>query len=424
MPNTHDAPDAVVAFTGGRLITGHSEAAIEGATVIIEQGKIRSVGDVTSVQVTPNMQVIDITGKTIMPGLIDAHVHGGNIEVAMDRTARLPPAVYVHLAGRNLETALNLGFTTLRDAGGLDWGFRSAIEQGLINGPRLLLSVNPLTPTGGHFDERGAIGDAIQPRNSIGVYPEICDGIDQVLQAARQVLRRGADQIKVAADGGITSPSDQPGFWQFSMAELKAAVEVAEAAGKYVMAHAYGSKAIQQCISAGVRSIEHGNLMDTETAALMAENGTYYVPTLSAYDVLSNEGRHELDELSAKKLKSVRDVALDALRYAYHEGVRIGSGSDIIGPYQHLKGRELALKAEVMSPMEVIISATRINAEMMGLSNEIGTLAEGKTADVIVVDGNPLEDLTVFENGMDTVVIVMREGKMVKNHLEPNRTLA
>ncbi len=390
---------------------------MDRTTVLVSGATIQAIGPVEDIQVPAGAEHIDISGKTIMPGLIDAHVHVGNIAVSMAQTAKLPPAVYVHQVSRILESDLNLGFTTLRDAGGLDSGFRLAIDQGLIKGPRLLLSINPLTPTGGHFDQRGPYDDQPKPRNSLGIYAEICDGADAVRRAARQVIRRGADQVKLAADGGVTSPSDVPGQWQFTVAELKAAVEIATAAGKNVMAHAYGSQAIVNCIEAGVRSVEHGNLMDAATADRLAVSGTYYVPTLTVYHVLAHEGRAELDSHYADKLEMVRHKALTALKHAYRAGVKIGSGSDIIGPYQELKGRELALKAQVMTPMEAIQAATRTNAELIGLIDSIGTLEPGKMADLIVVDGNPLDDLSLLERGHQSVVLVMKAGQIAKNKL-------
>lgn len=412
-----DLNSVPIAFTGGRLIDGRGGEVIENALVVVENDQIRAVGPAEEHLSPDSAQQIDIKGKTILPGLIDAHVHVGNIDISMQKTARLPPAVYVHLATRNLENDLNLGFTTLRDAGGLDFSFREAIDRKIISGPRLLLSVSPLTPTGGHFDHRSAAEDIQLPRNSIGVFAEICDGPEAIRKAAREVLRKGADQVKVAADGGVTSPTDQPGQWQFSVTEIRAAVEIAEAAGKYVMAHAYSPVAIQHCIQAGVRTIEHGNLLDAETAKFMARNGTYYVPTLTTYDVLANEGRHELDAQTLAKLEMVHHAARNALAHAYRAGVKIGSGSDIIGPYQHLKGREFRLKAEVLSPMEAIVSATRTNAEMVGVDDRLGTLEAGKIADLIIVNGNPLEDLTLFERGAEEVLLVMKAGKILKNLL-------
>jgi imidazolonepropionase-like amidohydrolase len=416
MPDHSDSSSGLVAFTGGRLIDGCGNR-VENATVLIEKDRIQAVAPAVEITLPETARRYDITGKTIMPGLIDTHVHIGNIEVSMDKTARLAPAVYVHLASRNLENDLDLGFTTLRDAGGLDQGFREAVNLGLISGPRLLLSVSPLTPTGGHFDQREADQSANRPRNSIGIFPEICDGPDAVRKSAREVLRKGADQVKIAADGGVSSPTDEPGHWQFGVAEMQAAVEIAEAAGTYVMAHAYDPVAIRHCVKAGVRTIEHGNLLDAETADLMASNEVYYVPTLATYDVLANESRHELDAHTTAKLEMVSHTAQSAVAHARRAGVKIGSGSDIIGPYQHLKGRELRLKAEVMSPMEAIVSATRINAEIVCLDDRIGTLEPGKIADLIVVDGNPLEDLNLFERGAETILLVMKAGSIMKNLL-------
>jgi imidazolonepropionase-like amidohydrolase len=410
-------PADPIAVIGGRLIDGCGGHIDGKVTVLVEDGRIKAVGPQERIAVPASATVIEAPSATVMPGLIDAHVHVGNIAVFSDQTLKLPPAVYVHLASRNLENDLDMGFTTLRDAGGLDWGFRDAVERGLVRGPRLLLSVSPLSPTGGHFDKRGVSLDAPQPRNSIGVFPEICDGPDEVRKAARQVLRKGADQIKVAADGGVISPTDRPGRWQFSVKEMRAAVEVAEAAGTYVMAHAYSPVAIRHCVEAGVRSIEHGNLVDGPTADLMASRGTFYVPTLAVYDVLSGEGRHELDDLAVEKLEMVHRAGMRALQLARQAGVKIGAGSDIIGPYQHLKGREFALKGAVMTPMEVIVAATRTNAELIGLADRLGTLEPGKIADVILVNGNPLEDLTIFERAAREVVFVMKAGTVMKNLL-------
>jgi len=405
-------------FKNAFLIDGKGGEPVAEGTVVVGERKILEVLPPGKAPETAGGQVIDLKGKTLMPGLIDAHVHVGNIEVLHERTAALPPAVYVHRATRVLETDLNLGFTTLRDAGGLDWGFRAAIEQDLIRGPRVLLSVNMLTQTGGHGDKRGKAREEQLPRNSLGIYPEVCDGPDEVRKSAREALRRGADQIKVMADGGVASPSDKPGQWQFEVEELRAAVEVAQAAGTYVMAHTYTPRAMQNCVEAGVRSLEHGNLLDGETAHKMAEKGVYLVPTLTVFDVLAKEGKGAgMDAFVLAKLATVREGSFRALELAHRAGVKIGSGTDIIGPFQYLKGRELALKAEVMTPMGAIVSATRTNAELLCLDHCLGTVEEEKLADLIVVDGNPLQDMTLFEQGLKKVVLVMKEGRILKNLL-------
>ena len=408
----------VTIFKEALLIDGNGGEPADGAAVVVEDGRIKEVSLNGSGVNLDGARVYNLAGKTLMPGLIDAHVHVGNIEVVLDRTAALPPAVYVLEATRNLERDLQLGFTTLRDAGGLDYSFRVAVNKGLIKGPRLLLSVNMLTQTGGHGDKRGISREANVPRNSIGVYPEICDGPDQVRRAAREALRRGADLIKVMADGGVASPSDKLGQWQFEVDELKAAVQVADAVGTHVMAHCYSDRAVQNCIAAGIKTIEHGNLVGPETAAQMAASGTYMVPTLSVIHILAEEGRnHGLDDFILGKLNQVIPRMMEGLQAAYQAGVRIGSGSDIIGPFQYMKGREFGYKAEIMSPMETLVSATRTNAEMLDLLDDLGTVEAGKLADLIVIDGNPLDDLGLFRNDRDGVALVMKEGRIYKDRL-------
>jgi imidazolonepropionase-like amidohydrolase len=417
MTSSGSAGASIIVFTGGRLIDGRGGDPVPDSTVVATDGRIAAAGARDDIPIPAGAEIIDIRGKSILPGLIDAHVHIGNIDISMYKTAELSPAVYVHRATRNLETTLDLGFTTIRDAGGLDQGFREAIDQGLIRGPRLFLSVSPLTPTGGHFDMRRWHQTAIVPRNSIGILPEICDGPDAVRRSARDVIRRGADQVKVAADGGVDSPTDRPGCRQFSVEELKSAVEAAEAAGRYVMAHAYASEPIRLCLDAGVHTIEHGNLLDAQTALNLADCGAYYVPTLTIYDILANEAKETVDDFAREKLHLVREAGRRALEHALRAGAKIGSGSDIIGPYHHLRGREFRLKAEVMTPMEAIVSATRINAEIVGAQDEIGTLESGKAADLIVVDGDPLTDLSLLENGLETVLLVMKAGHILKDRL-------
>ncbi|QTA82912.1 Amidohydrolase 1 family protein [Desulfonema limicola] len=417
----------ITCFINAFLIDGNGKEPVSDASVLVcgdtikqvSTGKQVSAGDKNLCNSAD--QVIDLKGKTLMPGLIDAHVHAGNIEVDFKKTAALAPAVYVLRTVKNLETDIDLGFTTLRDAGGLDLGFKQAVDQGLIRGPRLLLSISPLTQTGGHGDKRSFLDQAHHPRNSIGIFPEVCDGPDQVRRSAREVLRKGADQIKVMADGGVASPSDIPGQWQFTVQELKAAVETAQAAGTYVMAHVYGIQAVRNCLEAGVRSIEHGNLIDFETAEIMVQNNAFYVPTLSVFDILAENGEKQgMSPFVLKKLESVRHHGQKAVALAQKAGVKIGSGSDIIGPFQHLKGRELALKAQIMTPMQAIVSATRINAEILGLEAKTGTITPGKLADLIVIDGNPLKDISLFEKGAEHVCFVMKEGVVMKNRLWAN----
>ncbi len=410
-----------VVFKNALVIDGTGAPPRPVSSVIVADGAIQELAGAAA-KTPRGAQAVDLQGKCLMPGLIDAHIHAGNVEMRTPLTAQLPPAVYVLRACRNLETDLELGYTTTRDAAGLDPSFRAAVEQGLIKGPRLLLSVSPLSQSGAATPMRGFGPDTPQPRNPIGIYPEICDGPEQVRAAARRALGRGADQVKVFADGEVlaSQAADRavPGQWKFSVEELRAAVKVAEAAGTYVMAHVYGPRAIRNCLEAGVRSIEHGNLLDEETAKLMAERGAYFVPTLTVYDLLVAHGREwGLDDHSLAKLEMVGRQGRRALELAHRSGVKIGSGADIVGPAQGLKGRELPIKAEVLGPMGAIVATTKTNAELLNLSDRLGTVEPGKWADLIVVAGNPLDDISLFEDGRKNVLLVMKGGQIMKNAL-------
>jgi imidazolonepropionase-like amidohydrolase len=244
--------------------------------------------------------------------------------------------------------------------------------------------------------------------------PQLADGPDRVLWAAREELRRGADQLKVMAGGGVMSPTDRLEATQFSLPELRAAVGAARAAGTYVLAHAYTPDAIGQAVAAGVRSIEHGNLLDEPTAQLLAEHGVFLVPTLVTYEKLYEGGeRIGLRRENLDKLAVVIDAGLESLRIAQAAGVKIGSGSDLLGPLSRHRGRELALKAQVLGAMGAIVASTRTNAELLGLADEIGTVAVGKRADLIVVDGDPLEDPALLGRP-ETTPVVVTDGRPYK----------
>jgi len=251
-----------------------------------------------------------------------------------------------------------------------------------------------------------------------GMRSVVCDGVDEVRRAAREQLRLGADQIKVMASGGAMSPADELSATQYTLDELRAAVEEAAAARTYVMAHAYNDGSVRNCLKSGVRSIEHGNLTDEETARLIAESDAYLVPTLVTYEALSEEGEsYGVPENVIRKINVARKVGIRALRYAHEAGVKIASGSDLLGPLQSRKARELEIKTEVMSPMESLVSATKTNAELFGIEDEIGTVQEGKLADLLVVAGNPLENIAILQIP-DNLRLIMKGGKMVKNEFE------
>lgn len=408
-------PDGATAFVNAAIIPATGEPAFTGS-VVIEGDRIVDVieggGRPSATALT-----VDCAGRTLLPGLIDAHVHIG----ALDPDGREQQRRYFDseaslLAGLNLAELLDQGFTTARDAGGADAGFRRVVERGAIAGPRLLVSGRPLSQTGGHADGRLATehGNVSACGAQVGMVPQIVDGADQVRWAVREELRRGADQIKVMAGGGVMSPTDRLEASQFSLDELRVAVETARAAGSYVLAHAYTPEAIQTSVAAGVRSVEHGNLIDAPTATLMAEHGVFLVPTLVTYEKLYEGGeRIGLSKANLEKLAVVIDAGLDSLRIAQAAGVRIASGSDLLGPMARHRGRELAIKAQVLGPMGAIVAATRTNAELLRLDGQIGTVQPGKRADLIIVDGDPLADIELLGRPETTWAIVT-DGRLYK----------
>lgn len=392
----------------------------ERASVVVEGDRIREVRLGGSGPTGGHEAIVDCAGMTLMPGLTDAHVHIGAVDVnILDQHREHPSNLVALMMARILEDTLQQGFTTVRDAGGADWSFKAAVEREIVEGPRLLVSDRPISQTGGHGDWR-RITETQSPEifcPTAGMRSVVCDGVDEVRRAAREQLRLGADQIKVMASGGAMSPADELSATQYALEELRAAVEVAEAARTYVMAHAYNDESVRNCLNSGVRSIEHGNLIDEETARIIAESDAYLVPTLVTYEALSEEGRdYGVPEDVIRKIDEARALGIRALRFAYESGVRIASGSDLLGPLQDRKARELEIKTEVMSPMESLVSATRTNAELFDMEDKIGTVEAGKLADLIVVEGNPLENIPVLQK-TSTLKLIMKGGTVFKDVL-------
>jgi imidazolonepropionase-like amidohydrolase len=408
-------------FTNALLVDCTGADPHEGASVVVEGERIREVNLGGTGSAGGYDTVIDCTGMTLLPGLTDAHVHIGAVDVnILDQHREHPSNLVALMMARILEDTLQQGFTTVRDAGGTDWSFKAAVERGIVEGPRLLVSDRPLSQTGGHGDKR-RMSETQAPEifcPTAGMRSVVCDGADEVRRAAREQLRMGADQIKVMASGGAMSPADELSATQYTLEELRAAVEEAAAARTYVMAHAYNDASVRNCLKTGVRSIEHGNLIDEETARLIAEGEAYLVPTLVTYEALSEEGRsYGVPDSVIRKIDEAREHGTRALRFAYEAGVKIASGSDLLGSLQARKARELEIKTEVMSPMESLVSATRTNAELFGMEGEIGTVEEGKLADLLVVEGDPLQNIAVLQK-RDDIRLIMKGGRVIKNALE------
>ncbi len=390
---------SVTIFTNTTIVPCTGAEPIDGS-VVIEDGVIREVTAGGAGAVTGD--VIDGRGRSLMPGLIDAHVHVASLDVEIPRQRReYPTSLLAFTIGRVIGETLDQGYTTVRDAGGADWGMKEAVARGLLAGPRMFVSGRPLSQTGGHGDGRARAEDdeGCGCGAHIGMVHHIADGPDAVLRAAREELRRGADAIKVMAGGGVASPTDSLESIQYTPEELRAAVTAAEGAGSYVLAHAYTPTAIRNAVEAGVRSIEHGNFLDPATADLMAQRGTYLVPTFVAYEKLHEEGRqHGFAPDKLDKLDRVLGEGLDSLKRAKDAGVAIGSGSDLLGPLARHKTRELAIKAKVLGNHDTLIATTRTNAELLGIAAEVGTIEPGKRADLLLVDGDPLTDISVLQD--------------------------
>ena len=385
--------------------------------IVVEDGRIRRIGASSGPAGPKDARVIDCQGRTLMPGLLDAHVHLALLDLDPAAEAALPAAVLALRIAGVIEATLDAGFTTVRDAGGLDWGFKEAVRLGLIRGPRIFISGAFISQTGGHGDHRARTSRATFPMVP-GLTSEsiLADGADAVRWAAREVLRRGADQVKVMASGGAASPTDELDHVQFAVEELTAAVEVAGAVGTYVLAHAYGPRAIQNCLKAGVRSIEHGNFLDEATAdQMLAADDVFLVPTVITYELLAR--REAGDGWTPDMVRKIRQGltgAYDSLGLAYEKGLRIGSGSDVLAEMQGDKGKEIACQARVMGAMNAIIAATRTNAALMRIDKDVGTIEEGKRADLIVLDADPLADPAIFGDP-EHVRMVVLGGEVVKD---------
>ena len=401
------------------LIDGTGREPVPNSSLVIEDERIKDVLEGSVQNLPQGATVIDCRNQTLLPGLIDAHIHIGAVDVNLSEQQRkFFPSEIIIGSIKILQETLDQGFTTARDAGGADVGFRRALRAGLIPGPRLFVAGAILSQTGGHGDLRLATEFRQPVRDVAGFASQIADGVDEVRRFAREQLRQGVDHLKVMAGGGAATPTDEAESSQYSLDELKAIAFEAESAGKYVMAHAYSPRSIKLCLEAGIRSIEHGNLLDQDTAEAMKKAGAYLVPTLVTYEKLTEMAQEKaLPEYFARKIKMLWERGIEALRIAHKAGVKIGSGSDLLGVLQVFKGREMYLQSLALGPMGAIVAATRKNAELLGVEAELGTIEQGKLADIILVDGEPLEDMQIFQHYQDKITLIIQDGKIYKNIL-------
>ncbi len=387
-----------LAIINAAVFDGESDALVDGP-VLVEDGRVSAIGE--AAEVAGADRVLDARGGTVLPGLIDAHCHAYG--VSLDLLAiEGAPLSYLALAGaRRLKAALERGFTTVRDVAGGDAGIARAIAEGTIPAPRYLYTGAALSQTGGHGDPRGVDSDVCGCHVHM---VEVVDGVDAVRAAARDRFRRGAHAIKMMTSGGVMSLSDPIRIPQYSAEEIRAVTDEASRRGSYVAAHAYSAEAIRHSVENGVRSIEHGNLMDAETAALMAEHGAFLVPTLAAYDAISRRGAENgLAPVSQEKNLEVLHAGAKAIELARAAGVAIGFGTDLMGDLDDEQLNGLRLQAEIDGVPNALRSATSVNADLIGRP-DLGRVQVGCVADLVIVDGDPFADPSVLWESRRTVV--------------------
>jgi len=383
---------------------------VEGQAVVVEGDRIAETGPAGSVR-AGDAVALDGRGMTLMPGLIDAHVHVTAVTADLAALEGWSPAYVTAQAAGVLRGMLDRGFTTVRDVAGADFGLAAAVEEGLLPGPRLVFGGKALSQTGGHGDLRPAGRVALDQHPCCPTLTVVADGVPEVRRAAREQLRRGAHHVKVMLSGGVASPTDRIDSVQFSMEELRAVVEEAAAANRYVTGHAYTAEAVNRGLEAGVRCIEHGNLMDDSSVARLRETGAFYVPTLATYAALAEEGReHGFPADQHRKVFEVLDAGLRALELAHRAGLPIAYGTDLLGGMHRRQLTELTLRAEVQPAAEVLRSATTVAARLLGLQGRVGVVAPGAFADLLLVDGNPLERLALLTEPERHLRLVMKAG--------------
>ncbi|SEQ48844.1 Imidazolonepropionase [Devosia sp. YR412] len=401
-------------FTGGRILDAEAGVLRDGLDVLVSGDRITAVG--ANIAAPADATTIDLAGKVLMPGLIDCHVHVVAERLDLWGNMIAPSSLSALRSARVMTEALQRGFTTLRDLGGADYGLVRAVNEGLLDGPRLVICGKGLTTTGGHADLRPRTDD--RPgifSDRLGSMGLIVDGVDNVRAACRTMIKEGANFIKVMANGGVSSPNDPIHSIQYSREEILAMVEEADNAGLYVSAHVYTDKAIRRCIELGVHSLEHCNLIEPETARKAAEKGCIAVPTLVAYDALHIEGEAlGLGAAEFAKIEVVRSGGLRSLEVMRDAGLPMAFGSDLLGQLRKYHCMEFELLAKVLTPAEIIRSATTIGARLCRLEGQVGVIAAGAFADLLVVDGDPLSDITLLQGGGAHMPAIMAGGKFAK----------
>jgi imidazolonepropionase-like amidohydrolase len=410
-----------ILFRNFSLLDPRWDEARGGYEVLVEGEHIKEVS--SKPIKARNAQVVNGGGKrTLMPGLIDCHVHVFLTEVNIRNLESVPLTLLTAKSAELMRGMIDRGFTTVRDTGGADWGIKTAVESGLIPGPRLFISARAIGPTGGHSDSRrrtDILGAPCGCCNAMVYCMAVADGPDEVRKLVREQMRQGADQVKIMCSGGVASPYDPLDSLQFSEAEIAAATDEAKNFGRYVLAHAYTPEAITRAMNNGVRTIEHGNLIDDKSAKLIKSKGGYMIANLVTYFSMTERAAQfgmTADMLAKNDI--VLEGALRSLEICKKAGVKVGYGTDLLGALQVDQSLEFIHRAKVLKPIEIIRQATTIGAEIVRMEGKLGVVAPGAYADLIAIDGNPLKKLELFLDQGKHLPMIMKAGRFHKNALK------
>ncbi len=404
---------------GATLIDGTGARPVQDSVVVIDGKTISQVGKAAEVKYGPDAQVIDGKGMTLLPGMIDCHAHMIAYEYNLEKRITTPASLTVLKSLKNLRNTLEAGVTTVRDAGGCDVGFKTAVDQGLVPGPRLFVSVVPITQTGGLFDLPQLSGAKLDLSGIMGSVRLFCGGVENVRQITRKLLLEGADWIKMSTTGSVyTFPGKLPAP-QFTPEEIAAIVYEAKAAGKKTMTHCEGGPGMRNAILGGLDSIEHGFYISDDDIKLMLERGTYLIPTLACnYGILKVIKRDPKAGIHEQSIRVAKDLIADhakSIAKAAEAGVKIAMGSDSFGWDQGENLMELEYMVNIgFTPMDAIVAATSSAARLLGEEERLGSITAGKAADVLLVDGDPLADIRLLQDRQH-LRLIMKDGEAFKN---------
>ncbi len=412
-------------FTNSRLFDGETNGLKTGLNVYVKGDRISEVSDRPP---TPDDgETIDCGGRTLMPGLIDAHIHAYAWTVNANEILTAPPALYISWASGMLRNMIDRGFTTVRDTGGADYGLYLALQKKFIVGPRLYYCGKGISQTGGHLDLRHPHHHSAHDEEMLscgcGIANQpfaVVDGVDAVRRVVRDNLRHGASFIKFAGSGGVSSTGDPLHAIQFSDEEVSAIVDEVNRHGNgvYCTAHIHPDAALKRAVKLGVHCIEHGTLIEADTARMVTDADVYIVPTLAVIAALGLEGKElGYPPQALAKLDMIKDEAVGRLRHMKDAGVKIGLGTDLLGRMERHQCIEFGLRRAFYSSFEILVQATSMNAEILGAKGHLGVIKKGALADILLVDGDPLADVTILEQAGKNIPAIMQAGAFYKRTL-------